>query len=332
MNCIFSFRNIVTNNRYAIPADWVFFISEKLVKGPRISKQHDDISVWLKMVKYLFELASDLYIASVYVVPEISVHLCHDAFDMLREDLCSFPPHSGFLICGDYNAHTNVPPDYLDEYICGNDADMPILESSCNTRSTLLRTIGSWTDFPEIKSRANKHGVNILEFCQTIGQWMINGRLGSDKGIGAFTRVDNTGCSNADYMLCNPELFSQITYFKVEQNVPESDHCGLAIAVKGKTPIESNALDNESYWTCRTKYLRSAGDLQNLQVVMTEIQSLEDRNQALINALVELDDTNTVASHFSHNVTQAVDRVCRISTSTNRAKNNGAPWFDKESR
>ena len=68
------------------------FISERLVKGIRISKLHDDISVWLNMEKYIFVLANDLYIANVYVVPENSVHLCHDAFDMLREDLCSFPP------------------------------------------------------------------------------------------------------------------------------------------------------------------------------------------------------------------------------------------------
>ena len=187
------------------------FISERLVKGIRISKQHDDISVWLKMEKYCFGLANDLYIANVYVVPENSVHLCHDAFDMLREDLCSFPPDSDFLICGDYNARPNVLPDYLDEYLYGNDADIPILESSCNIRSTLLRTIVENKElkrFSKDKSRANNNGVNLLEFCQTVGLLIINGRLGSDKGIGAFSRVDTTWCSTVDY---NPELFSQIT-------------------------------------------------------------------------------------------------------------------------
>ena len=82
-------------------------------------------------------------------------------------------------------------------------------------------------------------------------------------------------------MLCYPELFSQITYFKVEQKVPESDHCGSAIAIKGKTPIESNAFDNESDWICHKKYLWPAADLQSLQVVITDNQSLKYR-QALI--------------------------------------------------
>ena len=47
-----------------------------------------------------------------------------------------------FLICGDYNARTNVLPDYLlDEYLCGNDGDIPVLESANNMRSELLRTM-----------------------------------------------------------------------------------------------------------------------------------------------------------------------------------------------
>ena len=132
-------------------------------------------------------------------------------------------------------------------------------------------------------------------------------------------------------MLCNPDLFSQITHFNIEKKVNESDHCGLAISIKGKAPIKDNAADNKSAWTCHKKYLWSTSDLQNWQVMMTDYQSLKFR-QALINSLAELVDTNTVASHFSDYITQAVERVCRTSTSTNRAKSNGAPWFDKECR
>ena len=52
----------------------------------------------------------------------------------------------------------------------------------------------------------------------------------------------------------------------------------------------------------------------------------------ILNTLVELEDTNGVASAFNEYVTQAVDRVCVISKPTGRVKNNGAPWFDKECR
>ena len=278
------------------------FVNQRLTKGVQILKHHGEILVWLKLKQNSFGLANDVYIANVYIIPENSVHLCHDASDMLREDLYGFSPHSDFLICRDYNAHTNVLPDYLlDEYLCGDDGDIPFLESANNMPSELLRAIAGNKQlerYSKDTSRLNKHGANRLELCQTGSLLIINGRLGSDKGIGEFLRVDTTGCSTVDYMLCNPDLFSQIIYFDIENKVPESDHCGLAISIKGNAPIKDNAADNKSAWTCHKKYLWLTCDLQNLQVMMTDNQSLKFR-QAVINSLVELEDTNTVASHFS---------------------------------
>ena len=79
---------------------------------------------------------------------------------------------------------------------------------------------------------SNKHGIQLLELCKTIGLLIINGRLGQDKGIGDFTRQDTTGCSVVDYMLCNPELFCELYDFKIASKFPESDHRGLSITVK----------------------------------------------------------------------------------------------------
>ena len=123
-------------------------------------------------------------------------------------------------------------------------------------------------------SPVNKHGANLLELCQTGSLLIINGRLGSDKGIGEFPRVDTTGYSTVDYMLCNPDLFSKITYFNIENKVPESDHCGLATSIKGRAPIKVNAADNKSDCTCHKKFLWSICHLQNLHVMMTDNQSL----------------------------------------------------------
>ena len=64
---------------------------------------------------------------------------------------------------------------------------------------------------------------------------------------------------------------------------------------------------------------------------MIDFQSTLFR-QNVLNTLVELEDTNRVASAISEYVTQAVDRVCIISKPTSRVKNKGAPWFDKECR
>ena len=70
---------------------------------------------------------------------------------------------------------------------------------------------------------------------------------------------------------------------------------------------------------------------RNFKSIMIDFQSTLFR-QNVLNNLVELEDTNRVASAFNEYVTQAVDRVCIISKPTGRIKNKGAPWFDKECR
>ena len=148
---------------------------------------------------------------------------------MLREDLSRLPPQSDVLVCGDHNARTNVFPDFSDDALCGNDGYLPTLKSVGNKRSSLIRemaTNNKLTRYSNDKSRVNKHGTHLLELCKAVGMLIINGRLGRDKCIGDFTRVDTTGCSTVDYMICNPNLFQCIRDFAVESKLPESDHRG----------------------------------------------------------------------------------------------------------
>ena len=47
----------------------------------------------------------------------------------------------------------------------------------------------------------NSHGRCLLEFCQTSGLLIANGRVGNDRGVGRYTRIDSTGSSVVDYSL-----------------------------------------------------------------------------------------------------------------------------------
>ena len=59
--------------------------------------------------------------------------------------------------------------------------------------------------------------------------------------------------------------------------------------------------------------------------MLADNQSLQYRPE-LIDALLELEDTNQVTSLFCDYLT--LDRVCWISSPANRVTRNGAPWFD----
>ena len=65
-----------------------------------------------------------MYIANVYIVPDTSTHLCHDVLGILQGDIAGGPLNSDVIICGDYNAHTNVTLDYMIEEIEGGDGEL----------------------------------------------------------------------------------------------------------------------------------------------------------------------------------------------------------------
>ena len=90
---------------------------------------------------------------------------------------------------------------------------------------------------------------------------------------------------------------------------------------------------SNSDWVSLRKYRWSIHDLENLNYIIRDDLSKQYREKFLA-ALSELKDTNMVAELFMAYLTQAVDRVCTVSTTTGRAKFkvNGAPWFDRECR
>ena len=96
-------------------------------------------------------------------------------------------------------------------------------------------------------------------------------------------------------------------------------------------PFKVDTADTQVERTFQRKYLWSIDDLKEFKSIMIDFQSTQFR-QNVLNTLVELEDTNRVASAFNKYVTEAVERVSKISKPTGRVKNKGAPWFDKECR
>ena len=114
------------------------FINHTVCNWVKLVKYTDDIVVWLRLESSFFCFVNDIYVGNVYLVPQNSVYLCHDVFDILRDDMSSFPAHSATLLGGDYNARTNICPDYLDDFPYGSYGDLPVISPVNNKRSTLL--------------------------------------------------------------------------------------------------------------------------------------------------------------------------------------------------
>ena len=78
----------------------------------------------------------------------------------------------------------------------------------------------------DIKSN-NEYGKKLIECCKASDMRILNGRVFQDKGVGKLTRIETTGCSVVDYVVCDAGVGKNIIDFKVGEKKPESDHCPL---------------------------------------------------------------------------------------------------------
>ena len=84
-----------------------------------------------------------------------------------------------------------LPPDILNEF--GNTnfmADNRILQR-----------------YSMDKCKPSEYGLQLLDLCKTANLLILNGRVGSDKGMGEYTRMDTTGNSVVDYVINSFKAF-----------------------------------------------------------------------------------------------------------------------------
>ena len=95
------------------------------------------------------------------------------------------------------------------------------------------------------------------------------------------------------------------------------------------TRVYTTGCTTVDYMICNPSLFRCIRDyLKELESIMIDFQSTLFR-QNVPNTLVELEDTNRVASAFNEYVTQAVERVCKIPKPTGTVKIKGAPCSTK---
>ena len=253
------------------------FTRNEIISGVGTYKNHEDIIAWIELKKDFFGLQKDIYIANIYIVPEGSVHLKHDPFIALHNDISSLPEDCAILCCGDYNARTNTLPDFTDP-VHGSDGLLAdLLPHNIKTSFQIFTAYGGIPPhrISQDKVRPNSHCISLLELCKSCGILILNGRTGIDKENGEFTRVDTTGNSVVDYAIASPVLVKPIKSFSVYSKLPESDHRPILFSIsatKRNLKCFTNKQTSDG-WTDYYQYRWSHSDLCNIKSVLQDIQS-----------------------------------------------------------
>lgn len=312
------------------------FISNEIRKGVVKHSKYKDIIAWLILRKDYFGLDRDIYIAIVYLVPENSTNINDDLFILLQKEIAKLPDNCDILVCGDLNARTNTLADYSIENYDGNDGNLANL--LCNDYSqhnkilSDMQKSGILTRHSEDRDKANKYGLQLLDLCKSSNLFIMNGRIGQDKGIGKYTRIDTTGNSLVDYVIGSLNMFRVIADFSIGGKLPESDHLPLEFSLHiNGVQASKGRKQMDSTWSPIYKYVCSDINDMNHTMLALHDNTSDYHYNIYRDSIRQLKGTDCVAQSFSYFVKQACDRSL-VSKRVNPSRPTGPTWFDRECR
>ena len=103
------------------------FVRNNIVKCVQLLRHPRDVIALLRLDKDYFRLATDLFIANLYLVPIGSTHLTDDPFNFVNDDLAQLPYYCQILVCDDWNATTGIRVGYNVDGMRGSNDDFSLL-------------------------------------------------------------------------------------------------------------------------------------------------------------------------------------------------------------
>ena len=143
----------------------------------------------------------------------------------------------------------------------------------------------------------NEYGNYLLNFCQASGLRIMNGRIGSDSGIGKFTCVTENGCSVVDYVLRRPDLMKYFKSFTVEDPNICFDLCEINFSFCRSKYNDKEVYDDAFQHIEYTYKWDMDGKEGFIQTLRSEI--IQDRLNRITNALQLVESQTDIDSNLS---------------------------------
>ena len=306
------------------------FIKNDILQGVKIVKNYDDVLVWIKLFKQFFQLNRDIYLGSVYIYPENSLCTEEDQFQIIQQAVCELPLDIDPYLCGDFNSRMKQMLDYVVDGIHGSDGPLSdLIDDNPYGQTTVYSYLSKINRLQRktLDNHQNKFANNLRDLCVTSNMFILNGRFG-DNDHGFHTRIDTTGLSLVDYILCTPNSHKLIKNFYVCDKLPESDHLPLQLVLKTGKSMDKGSETQEHNWSPIYKYSWKKEDLPVLKTNMVDHESTMFKD-LFRNSIYELTDVQNVTRLFSEYVDQACSRT--FSTKKVNIKQSKKPdWFDGE--
>ncbi len=183
------------------------------IKTIQIGKSY----IWLKIQKDIVSMDRHIFLCATYLPPAESPYYNEDTFSILQDEICHFQTKGNVLICGDLNARTGNEPDFVN-----TQGDKCITNTCPSLPSYHLRN--NYDNF------TNKSGKSLLQLCQSLGLYIVNGRIRGDS-FGCYTFNYFLGNSTVDYFITDIDQV-HLRAFTVSPQTPLSAHCNITLYLK----------------------------------------------------------------------------------------------------
>ena len=251
--------------------------------------------LWIKLNKSI--LGFETVLGIIYIQHEGSPYHHDYIFDNLAEEIIEIRNNHQcpMILLGDLNSRISNLSDVVDiedEVAAHCNFDEEIVSDLFDCRQELELLGISETRF-SCDTKVNNNGRKLLELCKSLNLKIVNGRIGTDGGIGNLTCHRPNGSSLIDYAISSPSLFKYFHDFEIDifdSNLSDS-HCPVMLsmsvskAVANRTTVQTHnkALLDESKDILVTKWKHELADEYKNAFTHTE----EDINR-LINRIDDL--------------------------------------------
>ena len=219
----------------------------------------------------------NLILGIIYVPPIQSRFYNDDELSKLENEIMSVCSSNKYVtISGDINARTAKLPDYvkLDQYISDQfDFDDDI--ANFFDKTEILKNLNIPVERSPLDVKTNNTGYWLTDVCKNNNIFIVNGRVGKDKGIGRKTFRET---STIDYTICTANCFTFLTQFEVIELDPifSDGHSLLSWSLNiNLTTNDTN--DKPAYYTnSRSKWSEKDRDIFVSSIDMQQVLSLHE--------------------------------------------------------
>ena len=302
--------------------------------------------LWVKFSEKAFGFSC--IIGSVYLPGESATHSDKEMFDTIYDDIFYLKGQLELPICliGDMNSRTGNLNDILTferEVINNSETNEfanDFFDLDCYDGNNIINKKRVNTD-----KTVNANGRSLIKLCKENNVIIINGRTGSDRGIGDLTFKSKKGSSTIDYCITSPDFLPHIQDFQVDilDKSLSDKHSPIILTLITKHS-KSLTNQNEIYHESDIKYDRiyskwcdkklpefqsnfDPNKIDNLYLILENIE-INGTDQSEINSVVK--DISNVSITAGININ--ISKKSTNSTGPKKNKKIDKPWFDHECR